>query len=217
MQRSSSTSSRRRRPYDASGRQAEARARRERVVTTARQLFLERGFAMTSITDIADAAGVSPQMIYASFGGKAALLGSVVDATAGGDAEDVLLRERPEAVAAYAVADPHARLRALAHQAADLNARVGPLLVVIDSASGVDRSVGALRDQLLAAMREDTLAVAEASLRDLQPDRSVEEIADVLRTVAGHRTWQSLVVEGGWSQARYTAWLEDALVRLMLE
>lgn len=38
----------------------------------------------------------------------------------------------------------------------------------------------------------------------------------MLRTIAGHRTWRSLVVEGGWTADRYAAWLEDALVRLLL-
>lgn len=216
MQRRSSTSSTRRR-YDSTGRQAEASARRARVVASARELFTDRGFAATSIADIADAAGVSPQMIYASFDGKAGILGHVVDVTAGGDDEDVLLRERPDSVAAVAIDDPEARLRAIARLAAELNERVGPVLAVVDSASGADGSVADLREQIVAAMREDALVAARASQRDFRADRSIEEVADVLRTVAGHRTWHALVVEGGWSQGRYAAWLEDALVRLLLD
>lgn len=216
MRKSPSPSSTRRR-YDSSGRQADADARRDRVVAAARELLLERGFAATSITDIADAAGVSPQMIYAAFGGKAGILGRVVDVSAGGDDEEVLLRERPEAIAAGAIGDPRARLQAIARQAAALNERVGPVLAVVDSAAGADESVGKLRAQLSAAMRTDTVALAQSSLLDLRADRSTEEVADIVRTVAGHRTWHSLVVEGGWTQERYAAWLEDALVRLLLE
>src|SRR5690554_89424 len=98
MQTGSGSSSPRR-GYDASGRQAEAGARRRRVIDSARELFLERGFAATSIADVAEAASVSPQMIYASFGGKAGILAGVVDLTAGGDDDNVLLRERPASVA----------------------------------------------------------------------------------------------------------------------
>lgn len=206
-----------RRSYDVRGRQAEADARRQRVIDSARGLFLARGFAATSIADVAEAASVSPQMIYAAFGGKAGILARVVDITAGGDDDNVLLRERPASVAAQAIDDPGDRLRAMARQSADLNERVGPVLVLVDSASSADESVGELRDRITSAIREDSLAVARASLRDLRPDRTIEEIADVLRTIAGHRTWHSLVVEGGWSQGRYTAWLEDALVRLLLD
>ena len=212
-----SRSSSARRGYDARGRQAEAGARRQRVIDAARELFLERGFAGTSIADVAESARVSPQMIYASFGGKAGILAGVVDVTAGGDDANILLRERPASVAALAAGDPRERLRAIARHAADLNQRVGPVLVLVDSASSADESVAELREQLTSAMREDSLAVARASLRDLRPDRTVEEVADILRTVAGHRTWHSLVVEGGWTQGRYTAWLEDALVRLLVD
>jgi AcrR family transcriptional regulator len=213
--RSDSSSSRR--SYDTRGRQAEAAARRRRVTASARELFLERGFAATSIADIAEAARVSPQMVYASFGGKAGILARVVDVAAGGDDDNVLLRERPESIAARGIDDPRERLRAMARQSADLNARVGPVLALVDSASSADESVGELRERINAAMREDSLAVARASLRDLRPDHTIEEIADVLRTVAGHRTWLALVVEGGWSQTRYTTWLEDALARLLLD
>lgn len=213
--RSRSSSSRR--SYDASGRRAEAGVRRQRVIDSARELFLQRGFAATSIADIAAAAGVSPQMIYAAFGGKAGILARVVDITAGGDDEDVLLRERPASIVAQAIDDPRERLRAMARQSADLNERVGPVLAIVDSASGADESVGELREQIGAAIREDTLAVARTSLRDLRADHTIEEVADVLRTLAGHRTWQSLVVEGGWSQRRYSAWLEDTLVRSLLD
>ena len=216
MQKASS-SSRSRRGYDASGRQAEAGARRRRVIESARELFLARGFATTSLADIAEAAHVSPQMIYASFGGKAGILAGVVDVTAGGDDENVLLRERPGSIAAQAVGDPRDRLRDIARHSADLNERVGAVLALVDSASSADESVGELRTRLTAAMREDCLAVARASLRDLRPDRSIEEVADVLCTVAGHRTWHALVIEGGWTQQRYTTWLEDALTRLLVD
>ncbi|OWY61857.1 hypothetical protein B7486_61560, partial [cyanobacterium TDX16] len=158
-----------RRHYDASGRQAEAQARRRRVTAAARTLFLERGYAATSIADISDRAGVSPQMIYAAFGGKSGILGRIVDVSAGGDEDEVLLRERPESIAVESTVDPADRLRAMARRSADLNERVGPILAVVDSASGADESVGELRARLDEAMRTDSLAVARRALGDLRP------------------------------------------------
>jgi AcrR family transcriptional regulator len=207
-----------RRRYDASGRQAEAESRRRRVTEAAGALFLDRGYAATSVADISDLAGVSPQMIYAAFGGKAGVLGRVVDVSAGGDEEEeVLLRERPESLAVESMVEPAARLRAMARRSADLNQRVGPILAVVDSASGADESVGELRERLDEAMRTDSLAVARRALGDLRPGLTVQEVADVLRTVAGHRTWHSLVLDAGWTPERYATWLEDALVRLLLD
>ncbi len=204
------------RSYDASGRRAEAQERRRRVVESARELFLEQGYASTSIADIARAAGVSAPMIYAAFDGKAGILGRVVDVAVGGDDEDILVRDRPESREAVSAADPAARLRAIAQQAARINERVGRVLEIVHSVSGADPSVAALRESLTEAIRSDTKTAAAASLRDLRPDLSVDEIADVLRLMAWHTTWHALVVEGGWSQERYAEWLGDALVRLLL-
>jgi AcrR family transcriptional regulator len=68
-----------RRSYDASRRQADAVERRRRVVDAAHDLFLTEGYGATSINEIARAADVSPQMIYASFGSKAGILAKLAD------------------------------------------------------------------------------------------------------------------------------------------
>ena len=162
----------------------------------ARELFLDRGYAGTSIADIAAAAGVSSQMIYAAFGGKAGILNRIVDVAAGGDETEVLLRDRPEALDVESIKDPADRLRAMARRSAALTERVGPVLTMVDSVSGADEAVGELRANLEEAMRTDSLAVARRALADLRPGLTVEEVADVLRTVARHRTWHSLVVDG---------------------
>jgi len=52
------------RRYNASRRQAQARQLRLDVVAAARALFIERGFAATTIADVAQAADVSTQFIY---------------------------------------------------------------------------------------------------------------------------------------------------------
>ena len=213
MQKSSSPSSR---TYDASGRQAEAQQRRRRVAAAAERLFLDQGYAATSIAEIAGQAGVSAQMVYAAFGGKAGILARIVDTAAAGDEDDIVLRQRPETVAALAIAEPRERLDAIARLGAQVNARVGRILEIVHSASAADTSVGELRDRIEANIRSDTLAVARAVLSDVRTDLTVEEVADVLRTLGGHRTWQALVVEGGWSQQRYADWLDDALTRLLL-
>ena len=74
-----------RRTYDASRRQAEAVERRRRVIDAAHDLFLTDGYGATSINEIARAADVSPQMIYASFGSKAGILAKLTDVVVAGD------------------------------------------------------------------------------------------------------------------------------------
>ena len=77
-----------RRSYDNSRRRADAEARQRRIVEAATALFVEQGFGATSIDQIAAAADVSPQTIYATYGSKAAVLSRAIDVALLGDYED---------------------------------------------------------------------------------------------------------------------------------
>ncbi|MGB8505622.1 TetR/AcrR family transcriptional regulator, partial [Mycobacterium sp.] len=68
-----------RRTYDNSRRRADAEGRQRRIVDAATALFVEQGFGGTSIDQIAAAADVSPQTVYATYGSKAAVLSRAID------------------------------------------------------------------------------------------------------------------------------------------
>src|SRR6266498_4582072 len=67
----------------------------ERIVRAARQLFVRDGYQATTLTAVADAAGVAHRTVYVRFGTKAALLKRVVDVALVGDLApiDVVGRE----------------------------------------------------------------------------------------------------------------------------
>src|SRR5260370_30725467 len=67
------------RPYDASRRQEQAQQTRDRIGASARRLFAERGYAATSIEQIADDAGVAVQTVYATYKTKRAVLFALLD------------------------------------------------------------------------------------------------------------------------------------------
>lgn len=52
---------------------------RDRILDTAEALFAERGFAATSVRDIATAAGLTPASLYNHFEGKEALYAAVLE------------------------------------------------------------------------------------------------------------------------------------------
>ena len=54
----------------------------EAVLTSARTLFLDRGFAATTVEQIAEAAHVSKATVYSNFDDKAAVLGALLDRVA---------------------------------------------------------------------------------------------------------------------------------------
>jgi AcrR family transcriptional regulator len=208
-----STSTRR---YDSSARQADARSRRAAIVETAARLFLEQGYAETTIAQVAAEAGVSAPLVYAAFGGKAGLLGAALDQVAAGDDEPILMRDRPESLALAGIDDPRARLRAAAELVAEVNARVGPLAKLLDRVAGSDPAVAETQQRLFAAMREDYLVLAERLAPGLRPDLGVQRVADVTRVVTSVYVWHDLVVESGWTQQQYVEWLGDALFRLLV-
>src|SRR5690349_8634889 len=59
--------------------QIAAAATRREILLAARRLFAERGYAATSLADIADEAGVSVPTIYASVGPKKAVVMALAD------------------------------------------------------------------------------------------------------------------------------------------
>src|SRR5688500_12892276 len=60
-------------------RQRRAQLTRDEILQAARRLFAERGYARTSVRDVAAAAGVSPQTVYDSVGSKQELVSSLND------------------------------------------------------------------------------------------------------------------------------------------
>ncbi|MEU6603267.1 TetR/AcrR family transcriptional regulator [Streptomyces flaveolus] len=65
--------------YHSPGRAQAARARREAIVETALALFLERGYENVTVAEIAQAAFVAVSTVYTSTGGKAAILGALIE------------------------------------------------------------------------------------------------------------------------------------------
>ena len=61
-----------------------ALAKRQQILSAARQLFLQQGYARTSTDAITEAAGISKQTLYAYYRGKAELLSATIARELGG-------------------------------------------------------------------------------------------------------------------------------------
>src|SRR5271163_4337566 len=84
-------------PYRSLLRTEQAAATRRLVLDAATRLFVERGYAATSIDAIAEAAGVGRSTVFAAAGGKSWLLKTAYDRAIVGDDEPVPLLQRPAA------------------------------------------------------------------------------------------------------------------------
>ena len=206
--------SRGRRPYRSSVRADRARETRRRLLDAASTHFLETGYASTSIAAIAGTAGVSVDTVYKTFGSKIGLLKEVLDVTIGGDDVPVALLERAGPKALREETDQRMQVKMLAAGVTGQLERIRPLDDILRSAAAVDREAAALREdiqvrQRRAAMR--TIVGWIAARGRLRDGLSVNRAAQVVWTLTSPEVHLLMRDMGGWSEASYRAWLEQAI------
>jgi AcrR family transcriptional regulator len=208
-----------RRAYDGSGRAAAAAATRRRVLDAALALFLEQGYAGTTIKAVAEAAGVSPETIYKGFGGKGGLAKAVYDVALAGDDEPVPVADRPVFQALGDSTDPRRTLEIYAELARGIADRAGPLMGVLLDARGADDEVAALFAQTDAErlVGAEMLVSLLADLGALRSGLTPDVARDVVWTFISWEVHQLLVGRRGWTSDDYERWLADSLAAQLLE
>jgi TetR/AcrR family transcriptional regulator, regulator of autoinduction and epiphytic fitness len=205
------------RPYDATRRRAAAQERRSRVLAAAQALFDERGYAATSVSEIAAAAGVSVPFVRAAFGGKAGVLRRLVDVAIVGDEAPVALGERAPAQALAAL-DGSAQVAGFARIITGVQQRVAELSGLLAEAAGSDAAV---REDLARMQRQRRQGMSEfvgmlAASGSLRPESDVETAADITWALTDPRLFVGLCRERGWSAGRYETFLVAQLSAALL-
>ena len=132
------------RPYRSSLREGQARATRRAIVEAGSALFVERGFAGTTVDAIAAQAGVSRKTVFTSVGGKVGLLKLAIDWALTGDDEPVVLDDRPVVRELVEETDPQRAVVLWAHMVTGIAARLALLHPVLTAAADVDDEAAAL-------------------------------------------------------------------------
>ena len=207
------------RAYDATSRREKARETRRAVVATTRELLEEHGYAATTIAEVARQAGVSPESIYKGFGTKAALVKEVFDVTIAGDDEAVAVADRPEVQRLREDPDVRVKLRLYAESAAVRAERSGRVQLALRNGAASDPTIDALWQSLqserLAGMT--MLARHLVDTGQLRAGTSVDEVRDVLWTCISVEVYDLLVLQRGWTRARYATWLTRTLIASLTE
>jgi AcrR family transcriptional regulator len=213
-----SSSVKARRRYDSSGRQEQARRTRWAVLQAARKLFLERGFAATTMPAIASAAGVSVQTVYKAFGNKPRLAKAVFDVAMAGDDEPVPMLQRASLGRVRDEPDPRKRFRLYGEFLAEVAPRHVPVQLVIRDAARSDPEAQAVWAELQAERLKGMTLFARALHDDghLRARVSRNEARDVLWTYNSAELFQLLVLERGWSPKRYGRWIAEALIAALV-
>lgn len=200
------------RPYRSPRREAQARRTRERIVDAARRLWVERGFAATTMDAIAAEAKVAVQTVYGAFGSKAsiliALLGQLEE-NAGG--ETLIPRLMNARNATEQIAIIAAFNRRLFEAGADVIAiALGSVAADPEVASWVAEGDRRRRDG------QAFLVSGWHRARALKPRMSASEAGDILYTVTSPEVHLLLVRSSSWSPDRYERWVARTLRSLLL-
>ena len=202
------------RRYASSRRRELAKQNRASILDVARELFLARGYAATTIGEIASSAGVSVETVYKAFGNKPGVAKAVFDVAVVGDDRPVPLFERPEIKAVQAEPDVRKKIEMWFSHYPARRGRTAPIELVIRDAAAIDRAAAAvrdeLRDELLRGMR--MLATNLMDGGGVRAGLSVEEVADILFAYISVELYEVLVLMRGWSIERYTRFITDALI-----
>ena len=208
-----------RRHYQSPRRAAQAAQTRRDIVTAAGLLFRERGYGVP-LAEIASEAGVVVETVYRIFGSKAALFRAAVEALLAGGAgrAETLVEERPAIRAIRDERDPRKQVAGYAATQPGIHRRAGPLLRALRDARGSDPELRRLWDEM-EAWRLDGQGRFVQVLADrgaLRPGLMVDAGIDTAWTLCSLAVYDMLVLNRGWGDERYQAWLTDTLSRELL-
>ncbi|MGE5289213.1 MAG: TetR/AcrR family transcriptional regulator [Micromonosporaceae bacterium] len=199
------------------GRRREERARqkRQQVVNAALRLFLERGYAATTVEAIAREAGVAPATVYQAFGTKQAVLSRVLDVTIAGDAEPDALLDRDWVKAARQEPDPRRRLAIVAQHACEVAARTAPIKEVMRDAAATDPVVRRLihDDNQRRYLTQQALVDLVIGAGSLRPGCDRQRAVASFFAMVNSYSYQLLAQHLSWSQADWQRWLVSVLDR----
>lgn len=200
------------RRYDSTRRREQAAENRRRIVAVAHASFVTKGYAGTTIADVAREAGVAVETVYSTFRNKLTLLRRAWDVAVGGDDQDVHLLDRPEMRAVFAEPDLRARLARFAEVNTAVMRRTAGLRQAVVGAAGTDPVAAAFLAEIDGARLDAMAAHARAAAATGQLTVPEDECRDVLFATTDGTLWLGLVARRGWTDRRYA----DRLARMWL-
>jgi AcrR family transcriptional regulator len=198
--------------------QARTRLARAAIIEAARTLFLERGYAATTVDAISELSDVPAATVYRLFASKLGLLKSLFDATLAGDDEAFAPADQPHVRAMLGDPDPRKLLTGFAGIARDMLSRAANVYPILVIAAGSDPKAAGLLAGYTRLRQEGQGKVSRslASLGALRAGLGELDAADVVHALASPELYRLLVIDRGWSPQRYKEWLAETLIGQLL-
>src|SRR6195952_3338972 len=206
------------RGYRSPRRQEQAAATRRAVLSAARELFVSNGYSPTAVSEIAAAAGVSIDTVYATVGRKPAILRELVETSISGSDHAISAEQRDYVTRIRQVATAGEKITIYANAITAIQQRMAPVFLALRDAAATDRECAALWTEI-AERRAANMLLFAADLRstdEVRDDLTDAQVADIIWSMNSAEYWVLLVRERSWTPAHFAAWLVDAWTRLLL-
>jgi len=200
-----------RRQYRSAVRADNAQRTRRAIVSAAGDLFVAKGYAATSLAEVAVAAGVARPTVFAAFGSKAALLRQVLDEALAGDDAPVPVAQRPWFQPVWDAGTPAAVLDAYADVCVLIAGRAAQLFEAVRRAADDSPDAAQLWQTLQSNRRAGATMVLKHALTlgSLTNGLSLEQAIDILWLFNDPAHYAALVLDRGWPEGRFRSWLAD--------
>src|SRR4051794_40804960 len=206
----------RKRVYNSPLRAEQAQRTRAAVLDAAGRCFLDKGYAATTMKDVAAEAGVSVQTVFGQ-GSKAALLLACVDRAVVGDDEAVPLAERDLFVQLVQAPERAAKLDAAREMARTYVPLTAPLLQVFADAAAGDAEIAEAWAEYERRRLRDGRVLIGSFGPWLREGLDVDRATEIFWALFSHLPIGQLVRGRGWTVDEYADFWVDAVDRLLLQ
>jgi AcrR family transcriptional regulator len=205
-------------------------ANRRRMVAAAYRCFRADGYLGTTLSAVAEEAGVAVQTLYFTFGTKAALLGEAIGAAIVGFDRweqpppepidiDELLTLNPWWQRLQTAPTSREALDIFVRNGVRIIERVGPLIIAMHGAVGdadAEAVVRLAEERRIASYAEAAHLIARKP-GGLRTGVSVRAATDVLVVLFSAEVHHALFTGRGWSQRRCRSYLHQLLASQLLD
>jgi AcrR family transcriptional regulator len=198
--------------------QARTRLARRAVIEAARELFIEGGYATTTVAAISRRADVPEPTVYRLFSSKVGILKVLLDVSIAGDDEPVAVPQRPAVASLLDEPDPRKVLAGFAAITTEINRRTNDLYTVLARAADSDAEAASLLEGISDQRDRGQAQLVDAlhRTRTLRTGLTARAAADVVHAIMSPEVYRLLVVDRGWTPQRYQQWATELLVHQLI-
>ncbi|WP_456697907.1 TetR/AcrR family transcriptional regulator [Aeromicrobium sp. P5_D10] len=203
------------RTYRSPLRAEKAAETRRLIATSAGQVFSERGYAGTTMAQIADRAGVSVESVH-GLGTKPALLIAAFKQMYSGESGWKTILDEPDLMRIMSLDDTDEAIRGYAEFIADANSRSRGIWPAVRTAALSEPQVAEQIEELITLKKRDFVMGVDwyISRGIVSPGTDPLTVAPFLYVLTSQETYDQLIGDWGHTIESYTKWLTEAVRKL---